>query len=133
MYRQPEERHRTVQPVERFRMKQNQKERSQTLTGIAGNADKDRTEGDPNSEGERNKETKSATTARCPARSATCNFCRKIGQHAKTCKGKHGNRGPPAVGQIQGQEEQHMSESGDMEVIQSRLESSVGWVKKPEE
>ena len=37
---------------------------------------------------------------RCPARSATCNFCRNTGHYEKTCRGKRTNRGRPAVGLI---------------------------------
>ena len=59
---------------------------------------------------------------RCPARSATCNFCR----------GKRTNRGRPAVGLIQNQEDADVSEIGDAEDAYSQHENSVGWVNTPD-
>ena len=38
---------------------------------------------------------------KCPAKNATCNFCRKTGHYERTCRGKPNNRGIPAVGLIQ--------------------------------
>ena len=70
--------------------------------------------------------------ARCPARSATCNFCRKNGHYEKTCRGKRTNRGRPAVGLIQNQEDADVSEIGDAEDAYSQHENSVGWVNTPD-
>ena len=64
--------------------------------------------------------------SRCPARSVTCNFCRKTGQIYLS--GKRTNRGRPAVGLIQNQEEVDVSEIGDSEDVFSQHENSVGWV-----
>ena len=52
---------------------------------------------------------------RCPARSATCNFCRKTGHYEKTCRGKRSNRGRPAVGMNQNQQDVDVSEICDAE------------------
>ena len=41
---------------------------------------------------------------RCPARSVTCNFCKKVGHFEKTCRGKRLSRGGQAIGLIQGDE-----------------------------
>ena len=57
---------------------------------------------------------------RCPARSATCNFCRKTGHYEKTCPGR------PAVGLIQNQVDVDVSEMSDAEDTYSQHENSVG-------
>ena len=69
---------------------------------------------------------------RCPARSATCNVCRKTGHYEKTCRGKRTNRGRPAVGLIQNQEDVDVSEIRDAEDAYSQHENSVGWVNTPD-
>ena len=65
---------------------------------------------------------------KCPAKNATCNFCRKTGHYERTCRGKRNNRGRPAVGLIQNQEDMDTSEIGDAEDTYSQDENSVGWV-----
>ena len=67
----------------------------------------------------------------CPAKNATCNFCRKTGHYERTCRGKRNNRGRPAVGLIQNQEDMEASEIGDAEDTYSQHENSVGWVNTP--
>ena len=69
---------------------------------------------------------------RCPAKNATCNFCRKTGHYEMTCRGKRTNRGRPAVGLIQNQEDVDASVIGDAEATYSQHENSVGWVNTPE-
>ena len=69
---------------------------------------------------------------RCPARSATCNFCQKSGHYDKTCRVKRTNRGRPAVGLIQNQEDVDVSEIGEAEDVYSQHEKSVGWVNTPD-
>ena len=68
---------------------------------------------------------------KCPAKNATCNFCRKTGHYERTCRGKRNNRGRPAVGLIQNQEDMEASEIGDAEDTYSQHENSVGWVNTP--
>ena len=68
---------------------------------------------------------------KCPAKNATCIFCRKTGHHERTCRGKRNNRGRPAVGLIQNQEDIEASEIGDAEDTYSQHENSVGWVNTP--
>ena len=67
----------------------------------------------------------------CPAKNATCNFCRKTGHYERTCRGKRNNRGRPAVGLIQNQEDMEASEIGDAEDTYSQHENYVGWVNTP--
>ena len=45
--------------------------------------------------------------------------------------GKRNNRGRPAVGLIQNQEDMEASEIGDAEDTYSQHENSVGWVNTP--
>ena len=70
--------------------------------------------------------------SRCPAKNATCNFCRKTGHYEEICRGKRTNRGRPAVGLFQNQEDVDASEIGDAEDTYSQHENSVGWVNTPE-
>ena len=67
----------------------------------------------------------------CPAKNATCNFCRKTGHYERTCRGKRNNRGRPAVGLIQNQEDMETTEVDDAEDTYSQHENSVGWVNTP--
>ena len=69
---------------------------------------------------------------RCLARSATCYFCQKTGHYEKIFRGKRTNRGGPAVGLIQSQEDVDVSEIGDAEDAYSQYENSVGWVNTPD-
>ena len=68
---------------------------------------------------------------KCPAKNATCSFCRKTGHNERTCRGKRNNRGRPAVGLIQNQEDMEASEIREAEDTYSQLEKSVGWVNTP--
>ena len=67
---------------------------------------------------------------RCPAKGATCNFCRKIGHIERTCRGKRGNqRGRVAVGMVrENADDRHLENSEDEEASQHA--SSIGWVNK---
>ena len=67
---------------------------------------------------------------RCPAKGVTCNFCHKIGNFERTCRGKRGNqRGQGAVGMVrENADDGHLENSGDEEASQHA--SSIGWVNK---
>ena len=65
--------------------------------------------------------------AKCPARNATCNCCRKTGNYERTCRGrKAANRGRVGMIHDEGTEGEYIQ--NDQEGNGSNYRSSVGWV-----